>query len=160
MDKYEKLVDLMGDFDSAMLVTRCSDGSLEARPMAVAELEPDGGLWFVTDRNSGKVADLRLDDEVAVTMQGSNKFASLAGTARAIDDRAKLDQLWNDAWKVWFPEGKTSASIVLLHVEPQRGEYWDQSGVTGLKYLIKAGKAYLQGKRVSNDASVNATVSM
>ncbi|GAA5505809.1 pyridoxamine 5'-phosphate oxidase family protein [Novipirellula caenicola] len=160
MDKHEKLIDLISEFDHAMLVTRSASGTLGSRPMAVAQMEDDGDLWFVTDRNSGKVADLMLDDDVAVTMQGSNKFVSLSGKAHAVDDQAKIDELWNEAWKVWFPEGKSSPSLVLLRVEPTRGEYWDNSGASGLKYLVKAGKAYLQGERPEKDASINASVSM
>ncbi len=36
MDTHRKLMDLLHDFDSAMLVTRGDDGSLDARPMAIA----------------------------------------------------------------------------------------------------------------------------
>ncbi|MCM2371432.1 pyridoxamine 5'-phosphate oxidase family protein [Aporhodopirellula aestuarii] len=160
MDQHKKLIELLNDFDTAMLTTRSSDGSLESRPMAIAQVEPDGDVWFVTDRNSGKVADLMLDDEVAVTMQSSNKFAALSGNAHAVDDRSKLDELWSETWKVWFPEGKTSQSIVLLRVEAKHGEYWDHSGTEGLRYLIKAGKAYVQGKRPQPDESINASVSL
>ncbi|EMI52996.1 pyridoxamine 5'-phosphate oxidase family protein [Rhodopirellula sallentina] len=160
MDQNKKLLELLNDFDNAMLVTRSSEGSLEARPMAVAQIEDDGDIWFVTDRNSGKVADLMLDDEVAVTMQGSNKFAVVSGTAHAVDDRAKLDELWSEAWKVWFPEGKASQSILLLRVEADHGEYWDNSGTNGLRYLIKAGKAYMHGERPETNEAINASVSM
>ncbi|MFG0291382.1 MAG: pyridoxamine 5'-phosphate oxidase family protein [Rhodopirellula sp. JB044] len=160
MDQNKKLLELLNDFDNAMLVTRSSEGSLEARPMAVAQIEDDGDIWFVTDRNSGKVADLMLDDEVAVTMQSSNKFAVVSGTAQAVDDRAKLDELWSEAWKVWFPEGKASQSILLLRVDADHGEYWDNSDTNGLRYLIKAGKAYMRGERPETDEAINASVSM
>ncbi|QDV45581.1 Pyridoxamine 5'-phosphate oxidase [Stieleria neptunia] len=160
MNTHKKLIDLLKDFDTAMLVTRGVDGSINARPMAVAQVEEDGQLWFVTERNSGKVSDLMLDSEVAVTMQSSSKFVSLSGTAHPSDDQAKLDELWSEGWKVWFPEGKSSDTILLLRIEPSQGEYWDHSGLTGVKYLLKAGKAYLQGERPATDAEANASVSM
>ncbi len=160
MNKQEKLVDLIRDFDNAMLVTKTDGGSLDARPMAVAEATDDGVLWFVSDRNSGKIADLMLDSDVAITMQSSRKFVTLSGECRVVDDQAKIDSLWKEPWKVWFPEGKSDPSIVLLKIEPSRGEYWDNSGIAGLKYLIKAGKAYLQGERAETDESVNASVSL
>lgn len=160
MNKQEKLIDLIQDFDNAMLVTKTDDGSLDARPMAVADATDDGELWFVTDRNSGKIADLMLDRDVAVTMQGSRKFVTISGECRVVDDQAKIESLWKEIWKVWFPEGKTDSSIVLLKVEPTRGEYWDNTGVAGMKYLIKAGKAYLQGERAATDESVNASMSL
>ncbi len=158
MKTQEKLINLIQDFDNAMLVTKTADGALHSRPMAVAEATDDGELWFVSDRNSGKIADVTLDNDVAVNMQSSRKFVSLSGECRVVDDRGKIESLWQEAWKVWFPGGKSDPSIVLLKVEPTRGEYWDNSGTSGVKYLIKAGSAYLQGERASTDASINASV--
>jgi general stress protein 26 len=114
----------------------------------------------VTDRNSGKVDDLNMDSEVAITMQSSNKFVSLSGTASIVEDQAKINELWREVWKVWFPEGKESESVILLRIEPTRGEYWDNSGLNGVKYLLKAGKAYLQGTKPETDAAINASVSL
>ncbi|OYP37719.1 pyridoxamine 5'-phosphate oxidase family protein [Rhodopirellula sp. MGV] len=160
MDKHEKLIGLIGDFRNAMLVTRTSSGELDSRPMAIAEVDDDGTMWFVSDRNSGKIADLMLDQDVAVTMQSSGKFVSLTGKCQAVEDRQKIDEIWNEAFKVWFPAGKSDPSIVLLRVDPVRGEYWDNSGFQGVKYLLKAGKAYVQGERPTPDDSLNAAVTL
>lgn len=160
MNTEEKLINLIQDFKNAMLVTRSDGGTLDARPMAIAEATDDGQVWFVSDRNSGKIADLMLERDVAITMQSSDKFVTLSGECRVIDDRAKLDDLWQESWKVWFPNGKADASIVLLKVEPEQGEYWDNSGASGLRFLIKAGVAYLQGERAETDSKINATVSL
>ena len=51
----DKLRELLDDFDAAMLVTRRPDGSLRSRPMAVADLDADGTLWFLTQADSGKM---------------------------------------------------------------------------------------------------------
>ncbi len=160
MDTHQKLIDLISDFDTAMLITRGGEGALDARPMAMAQVEDDGKIWFITDRNSGKVADLMLDSEVCITLQSSNKFVSLSGIASAVDSQEKVDELWSEAWKVWFPEGESSGYILLLRIDPTRGEYWDNSGFSGVKYLINAGKAYLQGDRPDTDAAINASVSL
>src|SRR6056297_3050248 len=160
MNPEEKIIDIMKDFENAMLVTQTQGGELDARPMEIAEVSDDGQLWFITDRNSGKMAELNVSPNVAVTMQGKNKFAAVRGHARAVEDRDKIESLWHERWKVWFPKGKQDPSIILLVVQPDQGEYWDNSGVEGLKYMIKSGKAYLQGERASTDASINASVSM
>lgn len=157
-----KLRELLDEFGVAMLVTRTADGSLRARPMALADADPDGTLWFATDRHSGKVDELDYDPHVAVTMQSKLKYVSLSGTARTVDDRAKLSQLWKAEWKVWFPGGKDDPNVVLLRVDGSAGEYWDNSGVSGLKYLIQAGKALLTGDRpaVGDDPKVHAKVAL
>lgn len=160
MDTQEKLIDLIQEFDNAMLVTKTGEGALHARPMAIAQATEEGELWFITDRNSGKIADIIHDRDVVVTMQSARKFVTVSGECRVVNDQQKIESLWQESWKIWFPDGKTDTSIVLLKLDPERGEYWDNSGAAGLKYLIEAGKAYLQGDRAKTDKSTNARVSL
>ena len=157
-----KLRELLEEFGVAMLVTRTPDGSLRGRPMALAQAEPNGTLWFATDRHSAKVDELEKDGHVVVTMQSGTKFVSLSGKAAVVDDRAKLSQVRKAEWKVWFPGGKDDPNIVLLRVEGSNGEYWDNSGTSGLKYLIEAGKALVTGTRpdVGEDPKVHGKVAL
>ncbi len=158
----EKLHDLLADFDSAMLVTRTAGGELRSRPMAVAEVEPNGLMWFITERHSGKLEEIAHDDHVNVAMQSRSKFVSVSGRAVAVDDARKVAELWNEAWRVWFPGGKNDPSLVLLKIQGDEGEYWDNSGTSGIKYLIEAGKAYLSGTKpdVAGDPKVHGKVAM
>lgn len=160
MSTHDKLIELMRDFDTAMLVTKTEEGGLDARPMAVAEVTDGGSLWFVTDRRSGKIDDLIRHGTAGITMQGSRKYVSITGTVNVVDDRARVEELWSEGWEIWFPGGKDHPAITLLQFIPEHGEYWDNSGFVGIKYLIKAGKAYLQGERPVVDQAVNATVSL
>src|SRR3954463_4783899 len=153
----DKLRELLADFGSAMLVTRTAAGELRSRPMAVADLEEGGTLWFVTERHSGKLEEIARDSHVNVAMQSRMKFVSISGTAVAVEDPRKVAAVWNEAWKVWFPGGKDDPSLTLLKVHADQGEYWDNSGMSGIKYLIEAGKAYLSGTRpdVAGDPTVH-----
>ena len=159
----DKLQELLAAFDSAMLVTRTTTGVLRSRPMAIAEGEPNGVLWFVTERDSGKLDEIAHDSHVNVAMQSSSKFVSLSGRAIAIDDARKIAELWNEAWRVWFPAGKDDPSLILLQVHGDSGEYWDNSGASGIRYLIEAGRAYLSGtkpRQVERDPRVHGKVAM
>jgi general stress protein 26 len=161
VDTREKLQSLLRDFDSAMLVTRRVDGTLRSRPMAVAEVEDGGDLWFITEKSSGKMEELAGDSHVNVSMQSRNKFVSISGTATVHDDRGKVSELWSESWKVWFPGGKDDPNLVLLHVHATDGEYWDNSGAQGIKYLLKAGRAYLAGDRPNeDDPNINSKVAL
>lgn len=157
-----KLRELLDAFGVAMLVTRTPDGELRGRPMALAEVQPDGSLWFATDRNSTKVDELARDGHVAVTMQSGTKFVSLSGTAVPVADRERAARLWKTEWKVWFPGGKDDPNLVLLRVDGSAGEYWDNSGTSGVKYLIQAGRALLTGTRpdVGDDPKVHGKVTL
>lgn len=158
----QKLRDLTKDFDVAMLVTHGDGDQLRSRPMALASVEADGTLWFFTQRDSGKIEELMQDRHVNVAMQSKSKFVSISGTAAVMKDRQKVEELWQEAWKVWFPGGKDDPGLVLVKVQGDAGEYWDNSGSSGIKYLIEAGRAYLSGTHpaVDNDPKIHGKVAM
>jgi general stress protein 26 len=157
-----KLQDLLEEFGVAMLATRTAEGQLRARPLALAEVQPDGTLWFLTDRQSGKVDELKRDGHVVVTMQSEAKFLSFSGIASLVEDREKVARLWKLEWQVWFPGGQDDPNLVLLRVDGHAGEYWDNSGTSGLKYLFEAGKALVTGTRpdVDRDPKVHGKVDL
>ena len=154
--------ELLEEFDVAILATRTAEGHLRARPMALAEVEPDGTLWFLTDRHSGKVEELERDSHVVVTMQSRTKFVSLSGMASPVEDRQLVARLWKVEWQVWFPGGQDDPNLVLLRVDGDAGEYWDNSGTSGVKYLVEAGKALLTGTRpnVDGDPKIHGKVEL
>lgn len=147
-----KLRELLDEFGIVMLATRGARGELRSRPMALVQLEPDGTLWLLTDRHSGKVEEIAQDSHVNVTAQASSKFVSISGNAWSVDDRRKIVELWKESFKIWFPGGKEDPSLVLIKIKADSGEYWDNSGTSGIKYLIEAGRAYLSGTRPDVDA--------
>lgn len=156
----EKYRELLEGFDMAMLVTRTDDGDLRGRPMAVADLDEDGSLWFLTQRDAPKIDEIAHDSHVGVVMQGDFKYISISGKAKTVEDRAKVAELWSEGWKTWFPGGKDDPKLQLLKVEPNAGEYWDNSWSSGIKYLFKAGKAFLTGTRpdVEGDPKIHGKV--
>jgi general stress protein 26 len=68
-----------------------------------------------------------------------------------IRDRALIEDLWRESWRIWFPDGMDDPMLCLLAVEPRKGEYWDSSGIKGLTSLFKGALAYLRGKRMETD---------
>jgi general stress protein 26 len=150
-EKRERLNGLMKEFDTAMLVTRTADGHLHARPLAIAERRDQGLLYFATAAESQKVREIELDDHVNVTMQDKRRFVSVTGTARLVNDRRLVDQLWSETWKVWFPKGKDDPSLRILIVDASEASYWDATGVEGLRYLFESAKAYVTGTRPDSD---------
>ena len=149
-EKREILKKLVSDFDTAMLVTQ-ADGGMRARPLGIAEQGENGELYFSTGIESPKVAELEADAHVCVTMQDKQRFVSLTGTARILKDRALIERLWSESWRIWFPDGKDDPSLCLLVVNPSEAAYWDSSGATGLKYLFEMAKAYVTGMRPDTD---------
>ena len=147
---------IMCGFDTAMLVSKSEKNQLRARPMAIAKHLEGGDVWFVTNRDSSKVDEILDSPEIAVTCQSNNQFVSLSGRAKMVEDRVLIDKLWSEAWKVWFPEGKEDPRIVLICFTPEEVEFWDNAGANGLRYLFKAGVAYLQGETPAIDHGIHA----
>jgi len=154
------LYDLLKDFDTAMLVTQSADGHMHSRPMAVAEMRPDADAYFVTGIDSPKVAEINANPNVTLTFQSSNQFATLSGRGTIVRDQALIDRLYKEDWKIWFPKGKTDPSISMLKFSAQDGEYWDNSGVQGLKFVFEAAKAYVKGERPKEDEKQHAKVAL
>lgn len=142
-DDRKHLRKIIESFDTAMLVTRAPDGGLRSRPLAIADRKEDGELYFATAIDSGKVQEIEADPRVNVAMQGSSRYVSITGQVRVERDRARINQLWSEAWRVWFPGGKDDPALCLLHVEPEEAEYWDNSGTRGLRFLFDAARALL-----------------
>jgi general stress protein 26 len=126
--------------------------------MAIAELEPDADAYFVTSFDSPKVAEILTERDVLLTFQDERRYAALYGRMLPIDDRALLDRLWKEAWKVWFPRGKDDPSLTLLKFEAASGEFWDNAGMRGLKYVFEATKAYVKGEPPKTDDDLHGRV--
>lgn len=147
-----KLQEVVDEFDTVMLVTQETSGALVARPMAIAEHnENDGTLVFSTSSETGKVTEIRADDDVAVVMQSSNRYVSLSGTAEISNDRDRIRSLFKKDWEIWFPEGPEQSDLRLIVFKPASGEYWDLSGTKGLKFLWQASKALFQEEGLEPD---------
>ena len=129
-DSLEKLDKLIRGIDIAMLTTRIDDGRLLSRPLRMQELEAEGALWFITDRNSHKAEEVRLQPQVHASFASAdhNTYVSIAGRAAVIFDKAKLSQLWSPAMAVFYPKGIDDPDLCLLRVQAESAEYWDGPG--------------------------------
>lgn len=129
-----------------MLVTHTGDQGFHARPMALAQVEDDGQIWFITGADSTKVHEIEVDSHVHLIAQnGHSAFLSLSGRASLIVDRAKIAELWSEPFRAWFPQGKDDPNVELIVVHPEFGEFWDTTGANRYKYLWEATKAYFDG---------------
>jgi general stress protein 26 len=127
-DDRSKLVELLGDLQVAMLTTTAEDGRLEAVPMARQEVEPSAELWFITARDTRHVANLSARPHVGLTFSSRDAWVSLQGTATVVDDRAKLEELWNTFAEAWLPGGPEDDNATLIRFDAEGGEYWDTPG--------------------------------
>lgn len=144
-DAVEHVLELLHDFETAMLVTRTADGAVHARPMSVADVEKGGTVWFVTDATSQKMVEIEQDPSVLIAFQDSRRYLTLRGDATVVRSPEKIRELWKESFKLWF-DGPDDPRLVLLKIAPRDAEYWDTTGIRGLKFAFRAAKAYLMGE--------------
>ena len=103
-DKIAELYDLIEGIEIAMFTTRRDDGHLVSRPMATQARAEGADLWFATDMRTEKLDDLANDPHVNISYykDKSREFVSVSATARVVQDRAKIRELWRPDWKAWF----------------------------------------------------------
>jgi general stress protein 26 len=144
-DPRDHLLTVLKGFDTAMLATRTGDGALRARPMALAEVTDGGRVHVAAGLNDPKVAEIEADPHVGLFMQSKTQWVSISGRAHVVRDRALIEKLWSEAWRVWNPGGKDDPNLCLLAIEPTGGEFWDAAGIHGVRFLLEAVKAYVGG---------------
>ncbi len=123
-----KVRSLIEGVRTCMLTSIDRDGGLISRPMAVQEVEFDGDLWFFSEADSPKVANVTADPAVNVAFVDGSMWVSLKGRAEVVDDAAKKEELWNPFVAAWFTHEPADPAIVLIRVHSDSAEYWDSPG--------------------------------
>lgn len=128
----EELEELLQGYDTALLMTRGTDGHFHSRPMALQKKrKPGEELWFATWVDSKKVDDLEHDNHCALALYSgarSSTYVSLSGHAELVRDRETIRSLWEASWKPWFPEGPEEGDIALIRFIPEHAEYVHPKG--------------------------------
>jgi len=158
----QKFIEVLRSFDYAMLVSSGAGAEPHARPMAIAESDTDGTIWFLTGKDTQKVFEIAEHTETLAVMQSSSRYLSVTGRARIVDDRARIHKLWKEPMRVWF-DGKDDPNIVLIRLEPRFAEYWDNKGFSGVRLALRFAKAYVTGdspKQNPDDVATHAKVQL
>ena len=137
----QKIWDMIKDIRIGMLTTMTGD-MLHARPMSLVQDDYDGTIWFYTERNAGKTAEIQDDQHICLTFVDRDKetYVCLSGTARLTQDKNLIDQFWNPFVSAWFPKGRDDPNLAMLEIKIQHGEHWDStsSRMVQLYEVLKA----------------------
>lgn len=153
----EKVTELIKGIKIAMLTYVDGEGHLVSKPMATQDVDFDGDLWFIAERDSEKVRDIEANPHVNVAYSGKGSWVSVCGTAEVVNDVEKLTQLWSSFTDAWMEGGPQDPNNVLLHVTADSAEYWDSPGGSTVVQLANLVKAKVTGERVEGE---NETVDL
>lgn len=110
-----------------MLTTSTAEGKLVSHPMTVQEVTEDGDAWLFIDLGSDQADALRAGPTVNLAFTGSGSWLSVSGTAELVDDRARIDRLWDGSVDAYF-DGAEDPRLGLLHVGGDSARFWGVPG--------------------------------
>jgi general stress protein 26 len=150
---------LIEDIPIAMLCTIEADGTLASRPMAKLEMDAQGALWFFTDLRSSKVEHLRVAS-LSFTDTARATYVCLSGRGEIDTDRGRIQRLWTNFTKPWFPDGPDSPNLALLKFVPDAVEFWNGPNskvvrALGLLASVVAGKPVAMGEHGTHSGLVS-----
>ena len=144
----QKLKNLIKDIDFCMLTTIDERGDLHSRPMSSnGDIDADGDLWFFTGASSHKVSEINDSPRVNLSFADpdNQNYVSVTGRAQLVRDRKKIDELWREPFRMWFPEGKDDPNVALLRVKVEKAEYWD-SPSSSVSYALNFVSTLITGE--------------
>lgn len=128
----EKFYAAIDSIATAMLTTRRADGHLRSRAMANQKRASGADLWFVCKDGTAKLADVSNDPHVNLSYyrDSNREWVSVSGLATISRDRAKIHELYQPDWKMWFDEAgdprhgtKDDPRMVLIGVTVHAAEF-------------------------------------
>lgn len=102
----EKFYAAIESIDTAMMTTRRTDGHLRSRAMANQTRAAGADLWFVCKDGSAKLNDIANDPHINLSYyrDSNREWVSVSGMAQISRDRAKIHELYQPDWKMWFDD--------------------------------------------------------
>ena len=119
---------IIKDTRIAVLTYVDDEGRLVSTPLGTQDFDDPGTVWFITELDSDKVAAIRQRPQVNVAYASDAGWVSLAGTAVASEDRAKLEELWDPSASAFMKGDAQDPNSGLLQVRSETAEYWESPG--------------------------------
>jgi general stress protein 26 len=119
----------------------------------VASVDDGPTVWFITRVDSTKVGEIYGDHRALAVLKGAGKYLCVRGRADVLQDAETARRIWSERHRIQFT-GPDDFHLALVRFQPEFAEYWDQSGVRGIKFALKAAKAYVTGEPLTDREDV------
>ena len=145
----QSLWKLIRDIRFGMLTTQTESGDLRAHPLTTQNRKEDQGsiLWFFISARSeiARDAQARPNVNLAYASPDDDRYVSVSGRARLVNDPQQKQALWSTLSQAWFPGGVDDPDLALLAVDINQAEYWDVKS-SKMVQLFKMAQAAVTGK--------------
>ena len=98
-------LDILNNTTTCALITLDEKGKPHARTMDPFAPEGDFTIWMATNPHSRKVAEIKMNPQVALYYADKDDqgYVTLNGAAQLVNDQREKDRRWRDAWKDFYP---------------------------------------------------------
>lgn len=149
-----KLKRLVEEINICLFCTNLeTDDGATCRPMGAQDVDPEGNIWFFSEKTSDKNKDIAHNKNVQLFFShpGKGSYLVVNGEAEISVDKNKIEELWNPIVKMWFPEGKDDPNISIIKVKPTTAYYWDTNGSKMINLIkmvasVATGTNLIEGK--------------
>ncbi|SFV29769.1 General stress protein 26 [Devosia crocina] len=136
----DRIWELADKIDICMLTT-WNGSNQRSRPMSARVRREENAIYFLTDIEGHKLTEIEKYPNVSLAWadNGGHKYAVISGDAVVLNDRVKIEELWEQFDKAWWDDA-SDPEIRLLKVTPDEGEVWDSPNkvIAGAKMLFAA----------------------
>lgn len=100
-------------------------------------------VWFITAKGTdiAKSAASGAKAEYIVSSNDEHLYARIDGTVQAVENPAKLDEIWNSIAAAWFEGGKDDPDVQLVRMDMSEAEVWATGG--SAKFFYEIAKSHL-----------------
>lgn len=141
----KKIKELAESIDYTMFITNLESQPFHAVPMSTKEVDEDGNIWFLSNRNSSHNKNMEREKRAHLIYsdKGSFEFLSIYGRVTISTDRAKIKDLYGSGDDAWF-DGVDDPNITAVKIEPDDAHYWDTKNGKVIS-LLKMAKGAITG---------------
>ena len=142
-----KLRELAEGIDFAMMETNLGGRPSHINPMSTKEVDDQGCLWFLSNKNSEHNSHLQKDDTIQLiySKPSDMEFLIIFGKAEILTQRPILERYYGKMDDAWF-DGVDDPNLTAIKVVPSEAQYWDTKN-TKLVTMFKMGIGMLTGNQ-------------
>lgn len=143
----DKLKEMAEGIDFTMMDTNLGGKPSHIVPMSTKEVDSEGNIWFLSNRNSEHNTNIESDSSLQLIYAKPNdmEYMVVFGHASILTERTIIEKYYGKNDDIWF-NGVDDPNITAIKVVPEEAYYWDAK--TGkIATLFKMGVGAVTGKK-------------
>ena len=98
-------------------------------PHLTGYFENNDRMFFITNTHTDKISQVR-SNKAANVYAYDNNFCGLllTGEIEEITDTKIINALWDDSWKMYYPDGRDGGDFSLLEFIPKQFKHYNGNG--------------------------------